>query len=199
MAMIKICPRCKKKNPPRALECDICGRDITKVPMTDEAVLREEPEQEAGCAGKGCRLSSYRQCECGHRNPIQLRKCEQCGESLAGINITREKLLCSVEEGFQLSLAPGETILGREHAGSEYFSTKPYVGRMHAKITVEPDGVYLEDLNSTNGTYINGVKIPAQTKVRIDAEEIIGLGGNAVSQKQAAFLMYASDMGLEKE
>jgi ribosomal protein L40E len=197
--MIKICPRCKKKNPPRALECDACGRDITKVPVVDEENFTEEPKAEPESPASTDRLSSYRLCECGHKNPIQLRKCEQCGESLAGINITREQLLCSVEDGFQLSLAPGETILGREHTGSAYFSTKPYVGRRHAKITVESDGVYLEDLNSTNGTYINGVKIPAKTRVRIDPDEIIGLGGNAVSQKQAAFLMYASDMGLEKE
>ncbi|MDR0437923.1 MAG: FHA domain-containing protein [Bacteroidales bacterium] len=36
---------------------------------------------------------------------------------------------------------------------------KPEVGRYHARITVNDDGVFLEDLDSVNGTYINGFRI----------------------------------------
>ena len=31
--------------------------------------------------------------------------------------------------------------------------------RQHARITVEADGVFVEDLDSTNGTFINGNRI----------------------------------------
>jgi pSer/pThr/pTyr-binding forkhead associated (FHA) protein len=51
--------------------------------------------------------------------------------------------------------------------------------RNHARFTLAPDGVYVEDLKSTNGTYINGTRIEKRTrvfakdKVRFDTEEYI--------------------------
>ena len=41
----------------------------------------------------------------------------------------------------------------------------------HAEISVRPDGVYLKDLQSSNGTFLNGRRLPVETKV-LDGDEV---------------------------
>nr|MCR5452331.1 FHA domain-containing protein [Lachnospiraceae bacterium] len=47
------------------------------------------------------------------------------------------------------------------------------VSRHHARITVEKGIYYLEDLNSTNGTFINGKLIDYREKVRLNRMDSI--------------------------
>lgn len=49
------------------------------------------------------------------------------------------------------------------------------VSRLHAILTYErlDEGIYLTDLNSTNGTFVNGFKLPAKTAVQVhDGDEL---------------------------
>lgn len=50
------------------------------------------------------------------------------------------------------------------------------VSRMHARITKEGDGVYLEDLNSTNGTYKNGLRMQPYEKKKLEEGDEIKIG-----------------------
>ena len=52
-------------------------------------------------------------------------------------------------------------LIGREVAKGEYVIGKQYtaVGRRHARIIRKPDGVYIEDLNTANGTFVNGQSV----------------------------------------
>src|ERR1051326_6742394 len=43
---------------------------------------------------------------------------------------------------------------------------EPGVSRRHTIIQQLEDGVYISDLSSTNGTYVNGVKIPKETRLK---------------------------------
>ena len=52
----------------------------------------------------------------------------------------------------------GSCVLGRNHDAGVYLCRKSYVSGRHAMITVESDGVYIED-DSTNGTFINDSKL----------------------------------------
>ncbi|QGA69304.1 FHA domain-containing protein [Sulfolobus sp. E11-6] len=58
----------------------------------------------------------------------------------------------------------------------------PEVSRKHAIISFENNELYLEDLNSTNGTYIYDGKIfqPVKGKIKIQPNSIIKLGNNTV-------------------
>lgn len=65
------------------------------------------------------------------------------------------KVTCGAAEG---ELRRGSLLLGR---GSEcdLVVEDALVSRMHARVHVEPDGVRIEDLYSTNGVYLNGERI----------------------------------------
>ncbi len=50
------------------------------------------------------------------------------------------------------------------------------VSRMHARIIIEGDDAYLEDLNSTNGTFKNGLRLQPYEKKRIEVGDEIKCG-----------------------
>jgi hypothetical protein len=57
---------------------------------------------------------------------------------------------------------------------NDYVVNNPYVSRYHAQLTREPGGfLLLEDLDSANGTYVNGVRIKRK---RITPTDTIRLG-----------------------
>jgi pSer/pThr/pTyr-binding forkhead associated (FHA) protein len=69
-----------------------------------------------------------------------------------------------------------ETTLGR-HADCDVLLTEGHASRRHAKLLLTPDGPWLEDLGSANGTFINGSRISGRVRVasgdrlRFDVEE----------------------------
>jgi len=67
-----------------------------------------------------------------------------------------------VLEGPSIRLDVGETLLGRdEGTGVLGFPSDTRVSRHHARLTVSesPWGVHIRDLNSKNGTFVNGRKV----------------------------------------
>jgi pSer/pThr/pTyr-binding forkhead associated (FHA) protein len=63
-----------------------------------------------------------------------------------------------------------ELLIGKQ---GEYVVTDAYVGRRHARLIREDDGLYIEDLDSTNGTFVNGKSIKRK---KISASDKIVLG-----------------------
>ena len=58
----------------------------------------------------------------------------------------------------ELKIDQDEIIIGRD-AGNDIQIDNVAVSREHAKICKGPNYYFIEDLNSTNGTFINGKKI----------------------------------------
>ena len=50
----------------------------------------------------------------------------------------------------------------------------PLVSRLHARIEMRDDGVYVEDLGSRNGTQVDGAKVTGSRYLRVDEEIEIG-------------------------
>lgn len=63
-----------------------------------------------------------------------------------------------ISEGFSIPLQSGATVLGRA-ADADIVIRSPKVSRSHARIVVGADRCVLEDLGSTNGTWVNGERV----------------------------------------
>src|SRR4051812_49736224 len=84
-------------------------------------------------------------------------------------------------EGREQSLDPGATI-GRE--GCDVNLMDPEVSRRHAAIRDQGGSLGIEDLGSTNGTFVNGTRITAVTVLN-DGDEV-RLGNTVWSIRGAA-------------
>jgi len=81
----------------------------------------------------------------------------------------------------------GKTSLGR-HSENDIFVNVDGVSRKHAVISVLADGLEIEDLDSSNGTYVNGDKI---TKQKIDI-------GDEIKLDNIRFLIQSPGMQVDK-
>ena len=100
-------------------------------------------------------------------------------------------VLQQVDTGALFQVPQGVTIIGRENTMRELLSNKPFVSRIHAKLILEDEKLYIENLSTTNYTFVNNTKIP-QGRVELKKGDEIGLGGNSVQgdrQKEAAYFM----------
>jgi DNA-binding winged helix-turn-helix (wHTH) protein len=70
----------------------------------------------------------------------------------------------------EVSLGPGEHVLGRTQEAAVWIDSGD-VSRRHARITVRMDGASIEDLDSRNGTYVNGARV-ARRRPLSDGDEI---------------------------
>lgn len=70
-------------------------------------------------------------------------------------------------------------IIGRDPSQSGIVVSEPIVSKAHLKIIPEGEVFVIEDLNSTNGTYVDGDKI-SKTIVTKEKEVMIGKKGNIV-------------------
>jgi len=65
-------------------------------------------------------------------------------------------------------------LIGRSEEANIRIAYDDFCSRKHSSIYLEKDICYVENLNSTNGTYVNGVKI--DNKHRLYNDDIISLG-----------------------
>ena len=138
-------------------------------------------------------------CECGAKNPPNARKCSSCGEDISDIlpitereeeQSTSAHILSSLDGQYVYKMTDGQVIIGRENHMSEYLSGKSYVSRAHAKLFLEESGLSVENMSSTNFTYVNNKKIQERTKLQ-DGDEV-GLGGMSITgsrQEEAAYFL----------
>jgi predicted component of type VI protein secretion system len=93
--------------------------------------------------------------------------------------IAREGALAG--QRFELA---GERTIGRE--GADITIDDDQVSRTHARVTVAGETVTIEDLGSTNGTFVNGERIDAATTVAPGDEVRIGTTMFALEAEAAA-------------
>lgn len=194
MEKYKLCPFCGKRNLPKMLECVQCETDLSTMPVIDENMEQKSNDIE----GLKDEVEMVRICECGAHNPVNARKCENCGEDISDIvpspemlqeNIKVHYVLASLDGNYAYEINSQREIIGRENMMKEYLETKPYVSRKHAEIYIEDGALYIRNFSQTNFTYINNVKITDEPYELHDGDEV-GLGGNlqnGIRQEEAAY------------
>lgn len=215
MEQWKICPACGEKNSPGSMECAACGYDLMSTPVVSaeaaEAAEAAKTEPEPGPEPSPAEAENnpapgpsefVKICPCGAVNPPQARKCLRCHEDISDILPTRRQQpepaqrephfqLKDPVTGVQFSLQPGVTVIGREAQLGEQLQDKPYVSRIHAKLTLEAGKCFIENLSHTNYTFVNNKKIP-EGRFELQPGDLIGLGGIQVDgnfQQQAAYFV----------
>jgi pSer/pThr/pTyr-binding forkhead associated (FHA) protein len=70
------------------------------------------------------------------------------------------------QAGLSAELAGGVIMIGRG-ADCQLILEDDYVSTRHARVVSSPNGIYIEDLGSTNGSYVNGQRITAPTTITL--------------------------------
>ena len=75
-------------------------------------------------------------------------------------------------------LASESAVIGRSPRNATFLIDDETLSREHARVSFEADaGLQIEDLNSTNGTRINGRQLQPGTPTRLSNEDVVELGG----------------------
>ena len=77
-------------------------------------------------------------------------------------------------EPFRIPQDRTSLTIGRDKS-SDYRVSTTQISRVHVRLFCRPDGLYIEDQNSTNGTYINAKRIPAMTEQKLEKGDVVGL------------------------
>ncbi|MBR1865551.1 MAG: FHA domain-containing protein [Lachnospiraceae bacterium] len=107
------------------------------------------------------------------------------GETVVLMPQGKENIMVPQDEG-HLCLQPMEkdlyapivvntrsVVLGCMPESCNYVLTARGISRMHAKIMERADGIYLLDLNSTNGTYLNGEILESGKDYRLEEGDMV--------------------------
>lgn len=72
----------------------------------------------------------------------------------------------------------GSVVVGSLEGSCDYVLAAKGVSRFHAKLMKKSDGLFLLDLNSTNGTYLNGEQLELGKEYRLEAGDMIAFAGS---------------------
>lgn len=149
------CPLCRKENPEAHRFCIRCAKDLSE--LGGGSVPGDEPAEGAPCAN------------CDKRNGPGHRFCHGCGIPLSGapaggrtettLSLTRSgtsrrEILHIRPDGSTVAYPlEKEVRIGRADA-TLCFPDDKRMSRAHAAVKLEGDQAVLEDLGSTNGTFV---------------------------------------------
>ena len=71
----------------------------------------------------------------------------------------------ALAEGDELTLDSSALLLGRGSSNDVNLARDEYASSKHARVEPRRDGVWLEDVGSTNGTYLNGMRLTRAKKL----------------------------------
>lgn len=75
--------------------------------------------------------------------------------------------------GIALPITRGTITIGRRPGNSIVITNNSYISGRHAQIETDETGTYLTDLESTNGTFVNGQKLsPNERQLLLDGDEV---------------------------
>lgn len=112
---------------------------------------------------------------CAEANRVDGLYCSHCGSWLTRDPLGSGRLLLLGErEKGEYLLSSSERVFGRDLEDCDIVLDDELVSARHARLYHGQGGYHLEDLKSTNGTFINGQRLKAPTPLR--GGELIKMG-----------------------
>ncbi|WP_079506404.1 FHA domain-containing protein [Mesobacillus jeotgali] len=99
---------------------------------------------------------------------------EDEGTTTLGHSLRRPFLL-AVSKNEKITIAKDFFKIGRDPIRADFASENKVIGRVHAHVIISNGEYFIEDNHSTNGSYVNGVKLTPKEKVKIKHEDRIKL------------------------
>ena len=179
------CPTCGTSNLDTSRFCDECGSRLAASPVTTDAPPayvppRSEPEMRSTpVAATSVDIpSAVFAMEENKPEPATVEPLQRTGTPHAVLVIER-----GGSPGTEFKLINDESTIGRWDADNgvfpdvdlDAFDTDAKVSRRHARIKRSNGNYYIEDLGSTNGTYVNRGRrlLPGNTEILNDGDEVI--------------------------
>ncbi len=91
--------------------------------------------------------------------------------------------LVRTDTGEQFLLKEKSMIIGKKSGMAQILIKEPAVSRIHAMVIQKENFYYLQDLNSKNGTYVNGKRLENQELYKIRAKDEINIANVPLSIK----------------
>jgi hypothetical protein len=158
MEMVKKCPSCQRENQPEAAFCAFCGAAllnllpaVTTEPVPDVPLKIKPPE-----------------------HIVQLTKLYSDIVVLVVLGQEQPILIKGGEKTTLGRYSPGDIMPSIDL--TPYNANLLGVSRQHATISRSETGYLLEDIGSTNGTWLNEVKLPPNKAVAVQSGDLIRLG-----------------------
>ena len=85
-------------------------------------------------------------------------------------------------EALLFRLLPGSIKTVGRAPRADFVVDAPLVSRLHCRLTLQADGLLVEDLESTNGTFVNGERV---TKLVMRSGDALRVGRMEFSVRQA--------------
>ncbi len=80
------------------------------------------------------------------------------------------------EEGRDIRIDKPVFLIGKKEDEVDGYIDNKGISRIHARVETEDRGYYIEDLNSTNGTYLNGERLEYRQKVKLEPRDVVVFG-----------------------
>ena len=148
---MQLCPHCGQENREGEIYCATCGFALVAVPISTRQL--EEGSAHSGTANLGSDGVLFLQVD-PNEPPVVVKLHH---------SIILGRISNQVEDVAYVNLTP----YGAEEKG---------VSRQHAQITRDGRAVYVSDLNSTNGTHLNGEMLSPSVEQRVHDGDELTLG-----------------------
>ncbi len=168
MARVRVCPTCGRENALAVIRCTQCGVSVAHISLTEAAPLALAASTEKTpipCA------------KCEALIPPASAACPYCGESF-GMAV---RLI--VEWPWGEEAIDRELIIGRDLACSplaERLQNYGNLSRRHARLWPAVDGVWIEDLGSTNGVFVNEKRLTPHQPLLVTESGLLRLAKDFV-------------------
>ena len=155
-----VCPKCSAAAPAGTKFCSECGASLalpTK-PSAPPIAPTPQPKEELDPPAPQPApqpVQPAAMCACGQTLPADAKFCSKCGKQVVADGPRFRVTLTSAEKGRDSSqILVEEMTIGKAADCGMVIASDDYISRRHAKLVRDGEHVFLEDIGSSNGTFL---------------------------------------------